>query len=347
MSALDIAIPIGPANVAGPRGEEPEMASAADGRITAHLRHAEAQVWERVRSIAGGSITEPCAETALAVADALDWLEAVPADTLHGIVTDPPYGLIEYEDKDHDKLRAGRGGVWRLPPSFDGVARSPLPRFTVLTKSDRLRLEKFFWHFATVALRALAPGAHLIIASNPLLSTATFSCFESAGFEKRGEIIRLVQTLRGGDRPKNSEDEFHDVTVMPRACWEPWGLFRKPISERTVAANLRRWGTGGLRRVSRSEPFRDVIESSPTRAVERDIAPHPSLKPQRFMRQVVRAVLPLGIGVVYDPFAGGGSTLAAAARLGYKAIGTELDADYAGIAQRAIPRLRDLHIIDG
>lgn len=308
----------------------------------ADLREREQIVWNTLCNLPCERTVEPCPGTMLAAANALDWLTAVPDDTLHGIVTDPPYGLIEYEAKDHDKLRAGRGGLWRIPPSFDGAERLPLPRFTVLTDRDRGRLENFFVHFAQAALRALAPGAHVILASNPLLSTVTFGCLEAAGFEKRGEIIRLVQTLRGGDRPKNAEDEFRDVTVMPRSCWEPWGLFRKPIREKTVAANLRRWGTGGLRRVSPSEPFRDVITSSPTPACERDIAPHPSLKPQRFMRQVVRAILPLGVGVVYDPFFGGGATLAAAARLGYMAIGTEINANYVDMAAAAITRLRDL-----
>ncbi len=303
----------------------------------------EAAAWGAVQAIRPEATSTPCDGTVLVVADAFDWLAALPRDSVHGIVTDPPYGLIEYEGQDHDKLRAGQGGVWRQPPSFDGARRSPLPRFTVLTDADKKRLEGFFGQLAQATLRALVPGAHLILASNPLLSTTTFACFEAAGFEKRGEIIRLVQTLRGGDRPKNAEAEFQEVTVMPRAGWEPWGLFRKPISEKTVAANLRRWGTGGLRRVSRSEPFRDVIASSPTRADERALAPHPSLKPQRFIRQLVRATLPLGLGVLYDPFAGGGSTLAAAARLGYKAVGTERDDTYASIARRGIPLLRDLY----
>ncbi|AWK85965.1 DNA-methyltransferase [Azospirillum thermophilum] len=311
------------------------------------VRHAllerEAEAWDALREVDRFPVRRPCDGVALANGNALEWLDRVPEDSISGIVTDPPYGLIEYEDKDHSKLRGGRGGVWRIPPAIGGAERSPVPRFTVLTDADRKRLEGFFQSLAERALKALAPGGHVMIASNPLLSTTTFACFERAGFEKRGEIIRLVQTLRGGDRPKGAEGEFCDVTVMPRSCWEPWGLFRKPISEKTVAANLRRWGTGALRRVSPTEPFRDVIESAPTRASEREIADHPSLKPQKFMRQVVRAVLPLGIGVVYDPFVGGGSTLAAAARVGYKAIGTELDPDYAVLACRAIPRLRSIH----
>ncbi len=59
------------------------------------------------------------------------------------------------------------------------------------------------------------------------------------------------------------------------------------------------------------------------------------------MRQVVRAILPLGEGVVLDPFAGAGSTLAAAERLGYRSIGIEGDPVYARLAVDAIPRLRD------
>lgn len=110
----------------------------------------------------------------------------------------------------------------------------------------------------------------------------------------------------------------------------------------TAAENLRAYGTGGLRRISDDEPFRDVITCSPTRGREREIAPHPSLKPQRFMRQLVRASLPLGIGIVLDPFAGSGSTLAAAEAVGYRAIGTDRDYEYYRLAQSAFPALAQL-----
>lgn len=278
--------------------------------------------------------------------DAIEWLIAMPENSIHAIVTDPPYGVIEYDEKNHAKLRAGRGGVWRIPPSWDGAKRQPLPRFTVLSKDEVEALHGFFTTIASGALRALVPGGHVFIASNPLLSSMTFHAFQEAGFEKRAEVIRLVQTLRGGDRPKGAEQDFPNVTVMPRSCWEPWGVFRKPFSG-TVADNLKRWGTGGLRRVSGEEPFRDVIACSPTRSLERKIAPHPSLKPQRFLRQIVRASLPLGIGIVYDPFGGSGSTLAAAEAVGYHAIGTERDGDYHAMGCKAFPALAQLQTISG
>jgi DNA modification methylase len=270
--------------------------------------------------------------------DCFEWMDAQPPDSIHAIVTDPPYGLKEYSAREQEKRQQGRGGVWRIPPAFDGSKRSPLPRFTVLTGDDLEALGRFFTDFAGRAFRVLVPGAHVLIATNPLLSHVLYQALMRAGFEKRGELIRLVQTLRGGDRPKNAHEEFAGVTVMPRSCWEPWGLFRKPCEGR-VQDNLRKWKTGGLRRISDDAPFADVIRSSPTHKKERAIAPHPSLKPQTFMRQLVRASLPLGEGVVLDPFMGAGSTIAAAVAVGYRSIGIELDAAHFDTASRAIPKL--------
>jgi site-specific DNA-methyltransferase (adenine-specific) len=269
-------------------------------------------------------------------------MDSRPANSIHAIVTDPPYGLKEYTATEKDKLRRGRGGVWRIPPSFDGCVRSPVPRFTVLSDEERSTMRRFFFDFARGASRVLVPGGHVFIAANPLLSHLVYMPLMENGFEKRGEIIRLVQTLRGGDRPKNAHEEFADVTVMPRSAWEPWGLFRKPCEGR-VQDNLRKWKTGGLRRISPDAPFSDVISSAPTRSEERSISPHLSLKPQAFMRQIVRASLPLGEGVVLDPFMGGGSTIAAAVAVGYESIGVELDPAFLHMAAKGIPRLASLN----
>lgn len=278
-------------------------------------------------------------------ADSLDWLKRQPENSIHGVVTDPPYGLVEYTPVELAKLRAGRGGTWRIPPSFDGSARSPLPRFTTLSDAELDDLERFFRNLGEALRPALVPGAHVMMAANPLVSHLVSYALDEAGLERRGEIVRLVTTLRGGDRPKNAHEEFPDVTVMPRSMWEPWLLFRKPL-DGTVASNLRKWGTGGLRRVSDKAPFGDVIRSSPTRPAERNIANHPSLKPQALMRQLVRAILPLGEGVVLDPFAGSGSTLAAAEHVGYHSVGVELDPTYLALASESIPALAALDVRD-
>jgi site-specific DNA-methyltransferase (adenine-specific) len=326
----------------------------APSSIRSYLRLNTPEIFERldrgqyrlkgIAQVPGPAQTEPAeavfsfGQAQLFHADCFDWLAQREPNSIHGVVTDPPYGLVEYSASQQQKLRAGRGGVWRIPPSFDGHKRAPLPRFTILDRDDLANLEDFFRRWARVLLPALVPGAHVVVASNPLLSYLVAGAMVGCGFERRGEIIRLVMTMRGGDRPKNAHEEFPGVSVMSRSMWEPWLLFRKPIEGR-VQDNLRKWKTGGLRRPSADRPFGDVIKSHPTPKRERLIAPHPSLKPQGFLRQVVRSILPLGEGIVLDPFAGAGSTLAAAEVVGYQSIGIEKDPHYIEIARRAIPAL--------
>ena len=280
-------------------------------------------------------------KASLVAADCFDWLRRREPNSVEAIVTDPPYGLHQYSTKEQAKLRTGRGGIWRIPPSFDGHQRAPLPRFTILTPEDRASLSAFFLEFGRLLRRVAVPGANVLIASNPLLAHIVASAMNEAGFENRGSIVRLVMTMRGGDRPKNAHEEFTHVSVMPRSMWEPWIVLRAPLDGR-VQDNLRRWKTGGFRRIGNDKPFGDVIRSNPTSARERKLAAHPSLKPQDFLRQVVRGVLPLGEGLVLDPFAGSGSTLAAANHVGYQSVGVERDKSYFDLARRVIPDLARL-----
>lgn len=278
-------------------------------------------------------------------ADCFEWLASEPTSSLHACVTDPPYGVLEYTEEEQEKLRKGKGGVWRIPPSFDGHKRAPLPRFTVLDENDRAKLHAFFKKLGILLNRVLVPGGNVVVASNPLLTHIVASAMSEGGLEMRGQIVRLVMTMRGGDRPKNAHLEFPDVSVMPRSMFEPWVVLRRPLEGR-VQDSLRAYKTGGFRRISDERPFGDVIPSQKTAKRERELAAHPSLKPQSFLRQVVRAALPMGEGTVLDPFAGSGSTLAAANAVGYASVGIESDPKYVKVAKRAIEKLGSLREVD-
>lgn len=273
-------------------------------------------------------------------ADCFEWLAGLPENTLHAIVTDPPYGVKEYDTDQLEKRANGNGGIWRIPPSFDGHTRSPLPRFTALNPKERARLRQFFVDWGRLVCRALRPGAHVFIATNAFIAQLLYDALVDGGLEFRGEVIRLVRTLRGGDRPKNAEDEFPGVSSLPRGCYEPWGLFRKPTALK-VSDCLRQFQTGGLRRYP-DGPFEDVIPSERTPQKEREIADHPSLKPQSLLRRLVYAALPLGEGVIADPFMGSGSTIAACEAVGVQSIGVERHREYFDLARAAIPRLKAL-----
>ena len=112
---------------------------------------------------------------------------------------------------------------------------------------------------------------------------------------------------------------------------------RKPIpSGMKVSDCLREFETGGLRRRLDDRPFFDVISCERTPKAERRIANHPSIKPQSLLRQMVHAALPLGRGLIVDPFAGSGSTVAAAEALGLSCIGVERSQEYFDLAKNAV-----------
>lgn len=306
---------------------------------------------EKVRAVTPGPLRglaldyrlEVIGRSGIIHADCFEWLSRLPENSFHAIVTDPPYGVKEYDLDQIEKRSNGVGGVWRIPPSFDGHKRAPLPRFTAFNKKELRQIREFFTEWAKLSVRALRPGGHVFIASNAFLSQMVFSALVDGGLEFRGELIRLVRTLRGGDRPKNAEEEFPEVSSLPRGCYEPWGILRKPLLPKMKVSDcLREFQTGGLRRTSEGKPFNDVILSRRTPRAEKNIAPHPSVKPQAFMRQIVHASLPLGVGMIGDTFAGSGSTIAAAEAVGLSAIGAERYLDYFELACKAIPNLAAL-----
>lgn len=287
--------------------------------------------------------SERIGQSLIIQADCFEWLSRIPENTLHAVVTDPPYGVKEYNSDQLRKRENGSGGIWRIPPSFDGHQRSPLPRFTALNSRELATLNHFFEAWSKLVTRALRPGGHVFLASNAYLSQIVFSALVKGGLEFRGEIIRLVQTLRGGDRPKNAESEFPSVSSLPRGGYEPWGLLRKPLLPgMKVSDCLREFQTGGLRRLPDGRPFNDVIPSERTPQQERRISSHPSLKPQSLMRQLVYVSLPLGEGIIADPFMGSGSTIAAAEAVGIGAVGVEQNAEYYEMSRTVIPALAAL-----
>lgn len=275
-------------------------------------------------------------------ADSLDWLVKQRANSFQAVVTDPPFGIVEFTPTELSKRRNGKG-IWRLPNSFDGATRQPTPRFTVLDGHDKMGVLAFHLRLAPQLFRVLVPGAHVIIASQCLISHLVAQAFCMAGFEARGQIVRVVKTLRGGDRPKFGHQIYREISVIPRSCFEPWLLFRKPCEGR-VMENLKRYGTGALRRPTEDVPFPDLVQVPPARSAERSIANHPSLKPQALMRFLVRASLPVGRGTILDPFMGAGSTIAAAKYLDLKSVGVEVDTRYFAIAHAAIHKLAGLEL---
>lgn len=94
----------------------------------------------------------------------------------------------------------------------------------------------------------------------------------------------------------------------------------------------KRWNGGGSRNV-----FRHAVNA------EKGGKPHPSTKPEPLMCELVALFTDPG-ETILDPFAGSGTTLVAAKRLGRKAIGIELNPAYCDVI---VSRLRQGSLLGG
>jgi DNA modification methylase len=69
---------------------------------------------------------------------------------------------------------------------------------------------------------------------------------------------------------------------------------------------------------------------------------HPTVKPIKLMQYLLKLIAPPKNALILDPFAGSGSTLVAACKLGIDCVGIELSAEYCEIARARLENCKDL-----
>lgn len=201
-------------------------------------------------------------------------MNAMPPDTFDAIVTDPPYNL-SFMGKDWDKPTPGSS----FSEYFHGGAYQ---RWTYLWSSEALRILKPGGHLVvfggTRTWHRMACG----IEDAGFEIRDCLMWLYGTGFPKSLDVSKAIDKAAGAERPAvrrrydgvgNTDRSLHKREGLARSreaeydetgpatsdaeTWEGWGtalkpawepilLARKPLGERTVAANVLRWGTGAL-----------------------------------------------------------------------------------------------------
>ena len=156
------------------------------------------------------------------------------------VVTDPPYHfntIVErFGKEDSAPAQFGTDGAFKrastgfLGKEWDGgdIAFDPMT-----------------W---SLCLGLLKPGGHLIAFSASRNYHRMAVAIEDAGFEIRDQIMWIY----GSGFPKShnigkqiGDEDFGWGTAL-KPAHEPIVLARKPISEKSIADNVLKWGTGGI-----------------------------------------------------------------------------------------------------
>ena len=279
----------------------------------------------------------------VAAADCRGAMAAMPDRSVSLVVTDPPYFTDGMDDDwDHAALhrRAKRAGVV-----------GSLPVGMKFDRTQGPRLQEFLTPIAAAWMRLLRPGGFaLCFAQNRLVHHAALA-IERAGFEIRDTLVWNYE----GQAKAFRQDHFIRRRSIPepekrRLLAKVGGRKTpqlKPQSELIVLAQAPREGTfvdnwdkweTGL--IDPSEPFLQPGQFPGTvmpAAKPRERHGHMTAKPVDLLRHLIRIFSKDG-SLVFDPFAGAGSTGVAARLEGRAFQGVEIDRD---MAERANRRIED------
>ncbi len=186
-------------------------------------------------------------------ADCLEAMKTLPDNSIDACVTDPPYGL-EFMGKGWDK-GVPPVAVWEqvirvLKPgghlvSFAGTRTYHRMVCAIEDAGFEIR-DQLAWMYGTGF-----PKSHNIALAIDKEAKAI------------GHLAKSFNIKGGGDRADEFASNGRDFSIKhtpatPEAAeWQGWGtalkpafepivLARKPLSEKTVAANVLRWGTGAI-----------------------------------------------------------------------------------------------------
>ena len=247
----------------------------------------------------------PTAENPVVVhnGDCLDLLRRLPDGCVDAVVTDPPYSSGGAFRGDRQQSTETKYNGWSQ--NEDGSSRKPTaayPEFTGDTRDQRGYLT-WFGIWAGECLRASRPGAHFFTFTDWRQLPTITDAVQVGGWVWRG----LAVWDKGVGRPMKGRFRNHLEYIV--------------------------WGTNGATGEPQDVYLSNLFQYAPPTSQTRQ---HRTEKPVDLIRELIRMTPPTGL--ILDPFAGSGTTGAAAVIEGRRAILIEKEPIYVDVTRRRIAK---------
>ena len=268
---------------------------------------------------------------------------SIQTNSVSLILTDPPYFIDGMDDGwDSDKLRK------RIVPGVIGS----VPAGMKFSKEQGRSLQRFIESVAADWLRILRPGGFCLVFSQNRLAHRMGVALEDCGFEIRDQLLwhyegqakAFTQDHFVRKRPISQREKNRLIkklggrkTPQLKPCGETIILCQAP-REGTFVDNWDKWETGLIdvkNPYLNSSKFPGTV--IPAKKTNQRFN-HLTAKPVDLLRHLIR-IFSVEQSLVFDPFAGSGSSGVAALLENRRFIGIEIEDQMASIANSRITEL--------
>jgi len=248
--------------------------------------------------------------------DCLEILDEIENNSVHIVVTDPPYGISQL-NKDWNKEKIDKS----ISKSVKSTVGS-IPVGMNFNPKHSKELGLFLNKVAKKIWQKLMPGSFCLVFSQPRSVHRVAVAFEDANFEFRDQLIwdygsgqgkaqgmqnfiKKAKYILEQDKDLITEKLNGFKTAQLTPTYESILLFQKP-KEGTSVQNYLKYNTGlvDFRNGSRKNRLK---HSKPSKKERIDAGKHPTLKPVSLMEDLLKIFSRSG-DTVLDPFCGSATT---------------------------------------
>ncbi|MBI4749394.1 MAG: site-specific DNA-methyltransferase [Acidobacteria bacterium] len=286
-----------------------------------------------------------------------------PADSISACITDPPYNY-EFIGHNWDSKEIERR-LQKVKDSSSKTLIKNIPYGSGLAGGVRnaqwykrvreniLSYEQWCFEWAEEVFRVCKPGA-IVAAFNSTRTMAHVQiAMERAGFYARDCLV--YRRASGIPKGLNIQSKLKEKGMPEYQQWEGWHsclrneweaivVVQKPLVN-NYFETLVEFGVGLFHAINEDGSFQSNILENIPRDKNNHYNVHCTVKPVALMEKLIDIfVPPSSEHIVLDPFAGSGTTLVAAKRLGRSYVGIEIVPEYVEIIESRLSEteLKDL-----
>jgi site-specific DNA-methyltransferase (adenine-specific) len=286
-------------------------------------------------------------------------LQTFPEDSISACITDPPYN---YEFIGHqwnapevkrrlDRVKNSKTLVKNIPYGSGLAGGVRNSAWYKKVRDNILSYEQWCYEWAVEVFRVCKPGA--VVAS--FNSTRTMAhvqvALERAGFYARDCLV--YRRSSGIPKGLNVKAKLDQKGMSNATEWEGWHsclrneweaiiIVQKPLLNNYVDTLLE-YGVGLFNTINEDGSFQSNILENIPRDKTDAYNVHCTVKPLALMEKLIHLFVPPSEQhIVLDPFAGSGTTLVAAKKLGRTYVGIEIVPEYIPIIEKRLEEVAAL-----